>query len=172
MATKKLMCVLFGVLVISAWVLGSAIQVGAETLKCKHAQTNTKFDSMEVGDENGHFIGVQRMEGLAYCENGEIAKVRTDSTFDFVRGKGTQSLGYTFYTFEDGSTIIVKFQRLVDYTGGTGSAKASSEIIKGTGRFEGIKGTTSATGKNYPRSQEEVGRAFTDATLTYTLPTK
>ena len=172
MITKKSMCVLFGVLVISAWALGSAIQAGAETLKCKHSQTNTKIESMEVGDEEGHFIGVQRMEGLAYCENGEIARVRTDSTFDFVRGKGTQSLGYTFLTFDDNSTIIVKFQRSVVYEGGASSAKASSEIIKGTGRFEGIKGTTSATGKNYPRSQQEVGRAFTDTTLTYTLPTK
>jgi hypothetical protein len=29
MATKKLMWVLFGILMISAWVLGSAIQAGA-----------------------------------------------------------------------------------------------------------------------------------------------
>jgi hypothetical protein len=82
------------------------------------------------------------------------------------------AIGYTFYTFEDNSTIIFKFQRSVVYEGRTSSAKASSEIIKGTGRFEGIKGTTSGTGKNYPGSKEEVGRAFTDITLTYTLPTK
>ena len=172
MATKKLIWVLFGILVISAWVLGSIIQAGAETMKCKSAQINTKIDSIPVGDEQGHNLGLQRMEGLAYCENGEIVKTRTDAIFDFVAGKGTQAIGYTFYTFDDNSTIIFKFQRSVDYTGGTGSAKASSQIIKGTGRFEGIKGTASATGKNFPRTQEEVGRAFTDTTLTYTLPTK
>ena len=35
MATKKSMWVLFGILVISAWVLGSAIQAGAETMNYK-----------------------------------------------------------------------------------------------------------------------------------------
>ena len=35
MATKKPIWVLFGILVISAWILGSAIQVGAETLMRK-----------------------------------------------------------------------------------------------------------------------------------------
>jgi len=33
MTTKKSVWVLFGILVLSAWVLGSAIQVGAETMK-------------------------------------------------------------------------------------------------------------------------------------------
>jgi len=173
MATKKFMWVLFGTLVISAWVLGSAIQARAETMKCKSAQTATKDERMEVGDEKGHVLGLQRMQGLAYCENGEIAKMRSDAVFDMVPGKGAQALGYTFFTFEDGSTIEVRFQRgVVLGETGSGSAKASSEIIKGTGRFEGIKGTSSGAGKNYPPSKEESARAFTDITLTYTLPTK
>ncbi len=58
-----------------------------------------------------------------------------------------------------------------DQSGGI-SAKASAEIIKGTGRFEGIKGTVSATGKNFLATKEEAARAFNDVTLTYTLPTK
>jgi hypothetical protein len=157
----------------SAWVLGLALQAGAEIMKCKSIQTTTKLERMEVGDENGHTLGLQRMEGLSYCENGEIAEVRSDNVFDFIPGKGTQALGYTFFTFEDGATIIVRFQRSVVYgQSATGSATASSEIIKGTGRFEGIKGTTSGTGKNFLQRKEEAGRAFTDSTLTYTLPTK
>jgi hypothetical protein len=163
--------VFFGILVVSAWVFGSVVPGGAETLKCKSMQTTTKMESMEVGDEKGHILGLQRMEGLAQCENGEIAKMRSDNVSDLAPGKGVQALGYTFFTFDDGSTIVVRFQRLVDYEGG-GSAKASSTIIKGTGRFEGIKGTTSGTGKNYRHSKEDPGRAFTDITLTYTLPTK
>jgi hypothetical protein len=173
MTTKKSIWVLFGILVISGWVLGLALQAGAETMKCKSIQTTTKLERMEVGDEKGHGLGVQRMEGLAYCENGEIAKMRSDNVFDFVPGKGTDALGYTFFTFEDGATIIVRFQRSVAYgQSGAGSAKSSSEIIKGTGRFEGIKGTSSGTGKNFLQTKDEPGRAFTDITLTYTLPTK
>ena len=173
MITKKAAWVFFGILVISAWVLGSAIQVRAETMKCKSVQTTTKLERMEVGDEKGHFLGLQRMEGLAYCENGEIAKMRSDNVNDFVPGKGAEALGYTFFTFEDGATIIVRFQRSVAFgQSAIGSAKSSSEIIKGTGRFEGIKGSTSGTGKNFQQSKEEPGRAFTDITLTYTLPPK
>jgi len=156
----------------SVWVLGLALRAGAETMKCKSIQTTTKIETMEVGDEKGHFLGLQRMEGLAYCENGEIVKVRSDNVSDLIPGKGVQAIGYTFFTFDDGSTIIVRFQRSVALEGGAGPAKASSEIIKGTGRFEGIKGTTSGTGKNYRQSKEEAGKAFTDITMTYTLPTK
>ena len=173
MVTKKSMWVLFGILIIAAWVLGSVAQAGAETMKCKVAQTSTKDERMPVGDEQGHGLALNRMEGLAWCENGEIAKVRSDSIFDFMPGKGSQAIGYTFYTFEDGATIVVRFQRIM-VTGQSGnlSAKTSSEIIKGTGRFEGIKGTSSGTGKNFPPSKEEPGRAFSDITITYTLPPK
>jgi hypothetical protein len=168
MTTKKSVWVLLGILVISSLVLGPAIQAGAETLKCKSAQTATKDERMEVGDEEAHVLALQRMEGLAYCESGEIVKMRSDAIFDR-SAKGVQALGYTFFTFEDGSTIVNRFQRLI---GPDGSAKASSELIKGTGRFEGIKGTTSATGKNFSPSKQEPARAFTDHTFTYTLPTK
>jgi hypothetical protein len=87
---------------------------------------------MEVGDEKGHILSLQRMEGLGYCENGEIVKTRSDNVNDFAAGKGVEALGYTFFTFEDGATIIVKFRRSVDLgKSGGGSAKSSSEIIKG-----------------------------------------
>ena len=55
---------------------------------------------------------------------------------------------------------------------GTYSAKATGEIIKGTGRFAGIKGTSSGTGINYLPSEGEAWKVLTDLTLTYTLPGK
>ncbi len=173
MATKKAMGILSGILVISVWILGSAIQVGAETLKCKNIATATKDERIPVGDQQGYMIGLQIMEGLAYCENGEIPKVRHHAVWDFEPGKGTQAMGYTIYTFEDGSTVVIKFQRLVSVgQSGALNATATSDVIKGTGRFEGIKGTASSTGKNFPPSEGEAARAFNDGTWTYTLPTK
>ena len=162
-----------GILVISTWVLGPAIQAGAETLKCKLVATATKEERMEVGYEKEHFHVLSKMEGLAYCENGEIAKARADGISDFAPGKGSQAIGYNFFTFEDGSTFVIKYQRSVVYDESRrGSAKSSSEIIKGTGRFEGIKGTSTSTGKNFQRTTEEPTRAFTEIIFTYTLPTK
>jgi hypothetical protein len=173
MAAKKSMMVLFGVLVISSFVLASVIQAGAETMKCKNIATATKDERISVSDEERHTLGLQLMEGLAYCENGEIAKIKHHALIDAMPPKGGQAIGYTIYTFDDGSTIVIRFQRLMvpDQSGGI-SAKASSEIIKGTGRFQGIKGTASATGKNFLATKDEAARVFNDSTLTYTLPAK
>jgi hypothetical protein len=173
MTTKKLMCVLFGVLVISAWVLGSTLQSGAETMKCKNIATATKDERIPVGDPGGNMIGLQIMEGLAFCENGEVAKVRHHGVWDFEPGKGSQAMGYSIFTFEDGSTVVIKFQRLTGLgQSGILPATATSEFIKGTGRFEGIKGTSSTTSKSFLPSKGEAARVFNDATWTYTLPAK
>jgi hypothetical protein len=61
---------------------------------------------------------------------------------------------------------------MVSDAAGNLSAKNTTDLIKGTGRFEGIKGTGSSTGKNFPASKEEAGRVTNDITWTYTLPTK
>ena len=105
MTIKKSIWVLFGILVISAWVLGSAIQAGAETMKCKSIATATKDETISVSDEEGHFLRLRISEGLAFFENGEIAKVRLYSLSDTVK-KGGQAIGYIIYTFDDGSTIV------------------------------------------------------------------
>ena len=173
MATKKSMWVVFGVLMISAWVLGLAIQVGAETLKGRVVLTVTKDESIPVNDEEGHVLGVQIQEGLAFFENGEIGKMRNHNVYDSIPGKGAQAINYNIWTFEDGSTVVNRTQRLmVPNQSGNFSAKITSEFTKGTGRFEGIKGTGFASGKTFPASKGEAGRFFSDFTWTYTLPTK
>jgi len=127
---------------------------------------------MRSSDE-GHGLGLQIAEGVAFFENGEIAKVRHHIIYDFIPGKGSQAIGYTIYTFDDGSIIVNRFQRLmVTNQSGSLTAKATSEIIKGTGRFEGIKGTASLTGKNFPRSKGEASKSANGVTFTYTLPPK
>jgi hypothetical protein len=168
MGTKKALWVLFGILISSTWVLGSVTLAGAEILKCRNAQTATKDERITIGD-GGPVLGLHILEGLAFCENGEMAKVRTHGAFDSMPGKGAQAIGYTTYTFEDGSSFVVKYQRLVT---DIGSAKVTSDIINGKGRFEGIKGTASATGKNFPPDKGEAMRSSTDAIFTYTLPSK
>ena len=173
MATKMSTWVLFGILVITAWVLGSAIQAGAETMKWRTAATVTKQESIPVSDEEGHFLGVQLLQGLAFFENGEIAKLRSHAIYDTTPGKGGQAITYHIYTFEDGSTFAVRNQRLlVADKSGNLSAKVTSEVIKGTGRFEGIKGTASAIGKTFEASKGEATRSTNEFTLTYTLPSK
>ncbi len=97
MATKKSMWVLFSILVISAWILGSAIQAGAETLKGKAVLISTKLERIPAGFEEGHFLGVEILEGLALFENGEIAKLKVTSVVDGSKNS-LQSIGYIINT--------------------------------------------------------------------------
>jgi hypothetical protein len=175
MATRKSVWILVGILVISAWVLGSAIQVGAETTKCRTAGVVTKDETLSVGYEEGHVLGLQITEGLAFFENGEIATFRSNLVYDrydqVVPGKSSQAIGYTIFTFEDGSTFVQRFQRLQG-SDKTLPAQVASELIKGTGRYEGIKGSASGSGKRAPEVKGEVKKYVSDMIFTYTLPTK
>jgi len=173
MATKKLMFVLFGILSISAWILGSVIQAGAETLKFKSYTYVTKAEIVPVGDVNGHAVGLTTRRAFLVFENGEVATQSSVSTSDAIKGSGS-SVTYQTITFSDGSTIIVKAQTTVEGTvAGTSAARTTREIIKGTGRFEGIKGTGTSTVKYFPVEKGEAGpKGIGEGTLTYTLPSK
>jgi hypothetical protein len=52
-------------------------------------------------------------------------------------------------------------------------SKLTGEILKGTGRFEGIKGNLSGEGKQFkPEKGDLVGKSTVNYTFTYTLPSK
>ena len=174
MATKKSMWVLFGILVISSFVLGSGIQAGAETLKWKNYSYVTKTEAEPVGDVEGHIVRFSTRRSFCVFENGEIATAISVVTNDSIKGSGS-SLQYTTMTFSDGSTIIMKIQYIVEGTapGVQTSSKSTREIIKGTGRFEGIKGTGTGTTNYLPLEKGELGqKGIGDFSITYTLPSK
>ena len=69
---------------------------------------------------------------------------------------------------------MTRRQMTVAASGGASVAGAlKGEIIKGTGRFEGIKGTVTMKTKMLPVEKGEFGpKTINDVTLTYTLPLK
>jgi hypothetical protein len=176
MATKKSTWVLFGILVISAWILGPSIQVGAETLNYKNYSYATKTESVPIGDVEGHSLNFSTRRGFSVFENGEVATYSSVLTGDTIKGSGPY-IQYVTMTFSDGSTIIMKVQ--VTVTGAapgapvSATAKRTSEIIKGTGRFEGIKGTGTGTAKYLPVEEGEAGaKGISENSITYTLPSQ
>ena len=174
MATKKSMSVFFGVLMISSFVLASVMQAGAETLKFKAYTYVTKAERAPVGDVEGHTVGFNIRKAFIVFENGEVAIQTSVGTSDAIKGSGS-SLQYQTITFSDGSTIIIKAQTAVAGTASKAptSAKVTREIIKGTGRFEGIKGTGTSTVKYFPVEEGEAGpKGIGEGTITYTLPSK
>jgi len=173
MATKKSMFVLFGILSISAWILASVIQAGAETMNYKSYSFVTKQESVPVGDVDGHIMTFTTRRSICVFENGEVATQSCVITSDRIKESGS-SLRYSTMTFSDGSTIIIKEQVTRTGTAGVSTTTASKgEIIKGTGRFKGIKGTVTAKGRSLPVEKDEVGpKGIAEGTITYTLPSK
>jgi len=173
MATKKSMWILFGILVISAWVLGSAIQARAETMNYKSYVWMNKREAVSVDDVEGHIVTLAQRGGFYVLENGEIATITRVSLNDLIKGAGW-ALSYETITFPDGATIVLKRQTTM--TGAAGevtSGESKSEILKGTGRFAGIKGTQSEKTKHLPAGKGEAGsKQVGEGTITYTLPSK
>jgi hypothetical protein len=174
MATKKSIWVLFGILVISAWVLGLALQAVAETMNYKSYSYVLKSEDVPVGDVEGHTVGIVLRRAFYVFESGEVATTNSVATRDLVNGVG-RTVQYTTINFTDGSTIIIKSQGR-----GSGTATApqasgglTSEILKGTGRFEGIKGTQVAKIRYLPVEKAEgAPKGIGEGIITYTLPSK
>jgi hypothetical protein len=173
MVTKKLMWILFGILVLSAWVLGSAIQAGAETMKAKITSYTIQGEVVPVGDMEGHLLIIGKRNGLVLFENGEVAKYNNWGTVDFKKVEGTVE-GYTLWTFEDGSTILLKPVGSFQMTPkGLSVFKGTGKVLKGSGRFEGIKGDVSFSGREItPFSKETKSDQYVEVIVTYTLPSK
>jgi len=170
MATKKSLRVLVGICVISAWVLGAAMQAGAETLNYKFYTYVIKSERVPVGDVEGHTVSLTVGGAFDVFDNGEVATSKSVVTNDLINGAGP-FMQYTTIKFPDGSTIMWKSQGTMG-AGGASAARAG-EIIKGTGRFEGIKGTQSSKTKYLPVEPGEAGaRGYGEGTITYTLPAK
>ncbi|MGD0267253.1 MAG: hypothetical protein ABSD47_20250 [Candidatus Methylomirabilota bacterium] len=170
MATKKSLRVLVGICVISAWVFGAAMQAGAETLNYKFYTYVIKSESVPVGDVEGHTVGLTVRGSFYVFENGEVATINHVSTGDLINGAGP-FMQYVTLKFPDGSTIMWKSQGTIGAAGASGGW--TSEIIKGTGRFEGIKGTQSGKAKYLPVEPGEAGpKGYGEGTITYTLPAK
>jgi len=157
-------------IIIVASLIGSIVQARAETVKSRTSTYLAHFEALPVGDVGGHIVATFSRKGLSFQENGEVATYANWGTLDFIKGNGSFQ-GYSLVTFQDGSTYTVRWQGTVE-----GSLyRLAGEFIKGTKRFEGIKGTFSGTGKAltpYSKEKGTLSDAYFDITSTYTLPSK
>jgi hypothetical protein len=175
-ATKKSMWVLIGLFIITAWLLGFVIEVQAETMKCRSSGNTVKREVIRIPDVEGHTITIGMRDGLAIFEDGEVASYKAFSASDTIPGKGGRIQVYALFTFVDGSTIITSCQQVnePDPEGKFAQhSKIKGEIIKGTIRFEGIKGSISGEGKQVKAEKGELaGKSTFSYIFTYTLPSR
>jgi hypothetical protein len=164
----------FTILAFAVLALFMAVSLaGAETVKGRSVYHFLKIERIEVGDVPGHVIGVAEHRGLMSLDTGEVATHIGRLTLDYTNGSGTFQ-GYNLVTFEDGSTKIFKAQgRTTAQPSGVSTFEAAYTYLKGTGRFEGIQGAGSFTGKRIaPLTPGASADCYLDFTETYTLPTR
>ena len=175
MTTIKRNWGIIGILLIAALLLLPATQAEAKTVKFKVTGPLTKVEWIAVPDVERHVVALYERRGVAIFENGETAAFHTRGTSDLIKGLGTYH-GYSDYTYADGSTVILKYTRTLTLAPGDKmrTLKGEGEYIKGTGRFEGIKGKASYIGKYVtPYTKDETkGDVVFDVTATYTVPKK
>jgi hypothetical protein len=163
---------------ILAWLMVFFTQAWAETMNFKIVCHVVKNKRIQVGDREGHFMGVFLLNGLVFFENGEVATYQGWETYDMdFTKKKSSAQGYGQYRYLDGLAIVIKYQ-------GTGTAaqddtiwsyKGAGEYVQGMGCFEGIKGNLSYTGKGFPPYSEEMetgGNLYFEVTAGYTLPSQ
>jgi len=162
------------IFVIGIGLLGSVPKATAETLNYRSFNHVTKLEAAPIPDAEGHLVRLQVREGVQIFENGELAWLKAVLSGDLIKGAGTFVI-YTTCTFQDGSTITTHSKGKVEATpvAVQTAAKWTGEIIHGTGRFQGIKGTVTSSSKLLPPEKgEQAGKALTEGTMVYTLPSK
>src|SRR4030042_624523 len=140
--------ILILILVNAAWLLGSVTQGAAETKKYRSVAQFSKAEYMPIGDMEGHIFYMFEFRGLVFID-GEVAVITGWAFGDFIKGVGPVQ-NYYKIVFEDGSTQVLK-SKFINKWGPDGKTSlyedGKGEFIMGTGRFAGIKGTDSYTGK-------------------------
>ena len=172
MKKAMLALVLMFVLLISSGMV--ATQASAEPFKFKLTSYITKVEVLPVGGAKGHILLLYQRRGVAILDGGECAAYLTNGTGDFAKGGG-QFQGYTQLTYKDGSTTLAKYQGNSTIAPGSKlpSIKGKAVYVNGTGRFEGIKGDFSFTGRYItPNSKETKGDMYVEASGNRTIPSK
>jgi hypothetical protein len=162
------------ILVIGFWISGLAPQAIAETLNYKVFTHAEKAEVFSVPDVEGHLVRFTLREGVYIFANGELAWVKQAVYNDLIKGAGSIAI-YAIITFPDGAIIITRTQTRTEANpaGVMTGSKSTGEIIHGTGRFQGIKGTLSGTNKIFPPEKgEPAGKSLGEGTFVYTLPPK
>jgi hypothetical protein len=163
-----------GIFVIGIWFLGFIPEATAETLNFRTFNHVVKAEAVSIPDAEGHLVRLTLREGAQIFENGELGWMKMVLYNDLIKGAGAIDM-YNTVTFQDGSTITTHSKGRVEATPAglqTGS-KFTGEIIHGTGRFQGIKGTVTTSSKVLPPEKgEPSGKAVGEGTYVYTLPSK
>jgi hypothetical protein len=171
---KKISVTLIFAFFVVTGILPLITEAGAEPMNFKLVSMIEKMERVKVTETQGVMIGVLDRKGLSIFENGEIATTSCRGTFD--SKKGFQ--GYSSMIFEDGSTLVLYWKGPTSQSRPAGGKyweyTMAVEYLQGTGRFKGVQGKGTYTGKAPQWDEDYKAKGFTyyQFSGTYNLPSK
>ena len=118
----------------------ASIAKADEVVKFRMFLHVTSVQSQEVGDVDGHVLGVAHLSGLALFSDGSVGAGSLTSTTDYVKGAGTFHTYFSVTPSKD-STLWIKVDGTAKAEGTTTVfPEAPAVVVGGTGRFEGARG--------------------------------
>ena len=142
----KLSNLTFFAVALCAATVNWSIAKADEVLKFRVVMHATSIQSREVGDVDGHALGLAHYSGLASFGDGSVGSANFTATTDYVKGSGTYSVYYNV-TLKDGSSLWYKSIGPAKLDGTTTIfPEASVSVLRGTGRFEGARGDGTSIG--------------------------
>jgi len=138
MHRARLLTVLTVVLFISGTAMPT-LAIAGEKFKAHGAGTTVKWEQIEVGDVEGHVIGITQNKAVYFNElTGEITPHISVGLMDFNLNTGIGSgHGYGISILKNGDKRITRWEgKFVE----KGHMKGTLTLIMGTGKLQGIKG--------------------------------
>jgi hypothetical protein len=111
----------------------------AEDLEFRAVMHVTSAQTQDVGDVDGHVLGLVRASGVASFQDGSTATTYFIAQTDYTKGTGTNTT-YNNLTFDDGSVLWYKTAGTATVDGSRTIFKGMITVIGGKGRFAGAKG--------------------------------
>jgi hypothetical protein len=133
---KAIAILLAAVAFVGASAVGAA---RAEDLEFRAVVHVTSSQSQDVGDAEGHVLGLIRASGIASFQDGSTATTYFVTQTDYTKGAGTNT-SYNNLTFDDGSVLWYKTTGTAKVDGNRTILGGMITVIGGKGRFAGAKG--------------------------------
>src|SRR3974390_2670017 len=117
----------------------------AEDLEFREVMHITSLQAQDVGDVDGHVMGLLRASGIASFQDGSTAAAYLIAQTDYVKGAGSIS-AICNLAFDDGSVLWYRTTGMATVDGARTLLKGTITVLGGKGRFAAAKGEGGFTG--------------------------
>lgn len=153
----------------------SGLEALAAQAREMHIQVQDADHFMEykmVPDDPGHVLALAQRQGTARLKSGQKAEYSAYSIIDARVGQRGVRRGYSILSFADGSKIFLAWRADSQRNKqNLPSLKGQGTISKGTGKYQGIKGTMQIRSVQIkPTSLDPKRTRITELIISYTLP--